>query len=37
MAKGKKKAGAKQAQNTDEDDDFLDALIGSKAEGGETV
>jgi hypothetical protein len=26
MAKGKKKAGAKQAQNTDEDDDFLDAL-----------
>jgi hypothetical protein len=37
MAKGKKKTGAKQAQNNDEDDDFLDALIGSKAEGGETV
>jgi hypothetical protein len=36
MAKGKKKAGAKQAP--DEDDDFLDALIdSSKAEGGETV
>jgi hypothetical protein len=37
MAKGKKKAGAKQAQNNAEDDDFLDALLDSKAEGGETV
>jgi hypothetical protein len=37
MAKGKKKAGAKQAQNNAEDDDFLDALLDSKVEGGEAV
>jgi hypothetical protein len=38
MAKGKKKAGAKQAQNDAEDDDW-DALLeaDSKVKGGETV
>ncbi len=38
MAKGKKKAGAKQAQNNEDDFEFDDLVIAdSKVEGGETV